>query len=387
MQDNLKWLDGLLEGKDYIAGNRFTIADIILFAALDFGAGVGQKIDPSLKNVNAWFKRVEARPSAAEEPASCRRPTENEGLSDAREYRRDSLRRRPRWCARRPATPARASSRSSALPGHAGFGYSFILERTTRGGASGKLVLRVAPEGVQDRRPCRRGAPGAHHEVARGYRRAGAPRSCGMATRRNFSGVPTSSMASSTGSSSADVALPAEEARAYARTGIETLAALHRVPWEPRRDAWGSVTELSEEMKRLDHLLDRDTLDPKVVARAPELREKLRSSLPANPRVGIVHGDFQFSNILFKEHKTAAVIDWEISMIGPTLLDLGWICFFADRASFVDDGTVQHRDAADCRTRSWTSTRRAREFRFRWTRCDGSARLQDIASASSLVST
>ena len=64
VQDNLKWLDGLLEGKDYIAGNRFTIADIILFAALDFGAGVGQKIDPSLKNVNAWFKRVDARPSA-----------------------------------------------------------------------------------------------------------------------------------------------------------------------------------------------------------------------------------------------------------------------------------------------------------------------------------
>ncbi|HLI79786.1 MAG TPA: glutathione binding-like protein, partial [Candidatus Binataceae bacterium] len=64
VQDNLKWLDGLLEGKDYIAGNRFTMADIILFAALDFGSGIGQKIDPSLKNVNAWFKRVDARPSA-----------------------------------------------------------------------------------------------------------------------------------------------------------------------------------------------------------------------------------------------------------------------------------------------------------------------------------
>jgi len=36
-----------------------------------------------------------------------------------------------------------------ALPGHAGFGYSFMLDRTTSGGASGKLVLRVAPEGVR----------------------------------------------------------------------------------------------------------------------------------------------------------------------------------------------------------------------------------------------
>lgn len=64
VQDNLKWLDGQLEGKEYIAGNRLTVADIILYCALDFGAGVGQKIDPSLKNVNAWFKRMDARPSA-----------------------------------------------------------------------------------------------------------------------------------------------------------------------------------------------------------------------------------------------------------------------------------------------------------------------------------
>jgi glutathione S-transferase len=64
VQDKLKWLDHLLEGKQYIAGDRFTIADIILFAALDFGGSVGQKIDPSLKNVNAWFKRVDGRPSA-----------------------------------------------------------------------------------------------------------------------------------------------------------------------------------------------------------------------------------------------------------------------------------------------------------------------------------
>jgi glutathione S-transferase len=64
VQDGLKWLDRLLEGKDYIAGKRFTIADIILFSALDFGGSVGQKIDPSLKNVNAWFQRVASRPSA-----------------------------------------------------------------------------------------------------------------------------------------------------------------------------------------------------------------------------------------------------------------------------------------------------------------------------------
>jgi glutathione S-transferase len=66
VQDGLKWLDQQLEGKQWVAGDRFTIADIILYCALDFGAGVGQKIDPSLKNVNAWFARVNGRPSAKE---------------------------------------------------------------------------------------------------------------------------------------------------------------------------------------------------------------------------------------------------------------------------------------------------------------------------------
>jgi len=64
VQDNLQWLDKLLEGHDFIVGNRLTMADIILYCALDFGAGVGQKIDPSLKNVNAWFKRMDSRASA-----------------------------------------------------------------------------------------------------------------------------------------------------------------------------------------------------------------------------------------------------------------------------------------------------------------------------------
>ncbi|HTY56823.1 MAG TPA: glutathione S-transferase family protein [Candidatus Binataceae bacterium] len=64
VQDKLKWLDGQLQGKQFIAGDKFTIADIILYCALDFGADFNQKIDPSLSNVNAWFKRVDSRPSA-----------------------------------------------------------------------------------------------------------------------------------------------------------------------------------------------------------------------------------------------------------------------------------------------------------------------------------
>ena len=44
VQDNLAWLDPLMAGKQWIVGPRFTMADIILYAALDFGRGVGQPV-------------------------------------------------------------------------------------------------------------------------------------------------------------------------------------------------------------------------------------------------------------------------------------------------------------------------------------------------------
>lgn len=63
-RDNLAWLDALLAGKKFIAGDRFTIADIILYCATDFGVSVGQPLDPALKNLAAWKQNVASRPSA-----------------------------------------------------------------------------------------------------------------------------------------------------------------------------------------------------------------------------------------------------------------------------------------------------------------------------------
>ena len=64
-RDNLAWLDDLLQGKRFIAGDRFTMADIILYCALDFGASVGQPLDGELTNLVTWKQTVASRPSAA----------------------------------------------------------------------------------------------------------------------------------------------------------------------------------------------------------------------------------------------------------------------------------------------------------------------------------
>ena len=64
-REKLAWLDGLMQGHQFIAGSRFTLADIFLFAFLDFGRTVGQPLDPSLKWLSGWFERIAERPSAA----------------------------------------------------------------------------------------------------------------------------------------------------------------------------------------------------------------------------------------------------------------------------------------------------------------------------------
>jgi len=63
--NRLQWLNEQLgDGRDYLCGKRFTLADIHLYCFLDFGAMVGQPLDPANANIAAWFARIGERPSA-----------------------------------------------------------------------------------------------------------------------------------------------------------------------------------------------------------------------------------------------------------------------------------------------------------------------------------
>ncbi|HBK06509.1 MAG TPA: glutathione S-transferase [Acetobacteraceae bacterium] len=64
-QEKLAWLDRQIAGRTFICGNRFTLADVFLFAFLQFGATVKQGLDPANTHLVAWYDRMAARPSAA----------------------------------------------------------------------------------------------------------------------------------------------------------------------------------------------------------------------------------------------------------------------------------------------------------------------------------
>jgi glutathione S-transferase len=63
-EDNLKWLDRELANRHFIAGDRFSVADITAMIALDFARVSKIMIQPEQKNLARWHAEVSARPSA-----------------------------------------------------------------------------------------------------------------------------------------------------------------------------------------------------------------------------------------------------------------------------------------------------------------------------------
>lgn len=61
---SLQWLDRELEGHDYVVGNDFSVADIMMLCSVDFGIYTGLNIPDDCANVKAWHERVSARPSS-----------------------------------------------------------------------------------------------------------------------------------------------------------------------------------------------------------------------------------------------------------------------------------------------------------------------------------
>jgi glutathione S-transferase len=61
----LKWLDSQLQGREFIAGSRYTMADIHALTAILFAKQMlDLKIDPALRELTRWYATVSSRSSA-----------------------------------------------------------------------------------------------------------------------------------------------------------------------------------------------------------------------------------------------------------------------------------------------------------------------------------
>jgi len=60
----MTWLDGELAGRNHIAGEDYTLADIVAQCACVLGKAVGLRIAPEMTHLSRWFAQASARPTA-----------------------------------------------------------------------------------------------------------------------------------------------------------------------------------------------------------------------------------------------------------------------------------------------------------------------------------
>jgi glutathione S-transferase len=63
-EGRMAWLDTVLAEREFIAGDRYTIADITALCGIDFGRVSKIRIDPAQTHLARWHAAVSARPSA-----------------------------------------------------------------------------------------------------------------------------------------------------------------------------------------------------------------------------------------------------------------------------------------------------------------------------------
>jgi aminoglycoside phosphotransferase (APT) family kinase protein len=114
------------------------------------------------------------------------------------------------------------------------------------------------------------------------------------------------------------------------RQTMTALAGVHRVDWQHRAACLGTFWGFELDITRWDRFYERSA-EQQSLTLQPRVRQKLLDSIPGDAHIGLYHGDCNWSNVLCSEDaRVTALIDWELTGIGATLNDVGWLCAFSD---------------------------------------------------------
>ena len=109
---------------------------------------------------------------------------------------------------------------------------------------------------------------------------------------------------------------------------VEAIARLSRVDWRARgleglgRPDGFHERQVDRWYAHLERFKFRDIPGLDVAG------DWLRGRKPRSYEPGIMHGDYQFANVMFHHGapaRMAAIVDWEMGTVGDSLLDLAWV--------------------------------------------------------------
>jgi aminoglycoside phosphotransferase (APT) family kinase protein len=212
-----------------------------------------------------------------------------------------------------------------------------------------RMVLRKRPPGEH---------PRGAHDVGREFRIISAlhgtpvptPEPILYRSEPDVVGTPFYLMGRLDGPVFHDAALPEVakgERRAYYRELARVLAALHAVDVDAvglgdfRRPERFLVRQLNTWARQWGTLAESDP----DVSRAITW---LRANLPDEEAIGIFHGDYKFTNVIFAADapRIVGVLDWELCTVGDPLCDLAHLWSFLWNTTQEEYGGIRGKDWA-----------------------------------------
>ncbi len=130
---------------------------------------------------------------------------------------------------------------------------------------------------------------------------------------------------------------------------VDGIARLSKVDWQARGlEGFGHPEGFHERQvdRWLAHLR---AFEFRPIPGIDEAAAWLRTHKPRSYVPGIMHGDYQFANVMYRHGapaRLAAIVDWEMATIGDPLLDLGWVIngWPDDATMSSGQGTVSYVD-------------------------------------------
>jgi aminoglycoside phosphotransferase (APT) family kinase protein len=149
-----------------------------------------------------------------------------------------------------------------------------------------------------------------------------------------------------------------EQVRAASTALVEVLARLHAVdPAAVGLDDFGRPDGyLERQVRRWGQQWERSK--QRELPEIDELIKRLNAALPAQQPPAIVHGDYNFRNVMLDEHDPGhlvAVFDWEMATLGDPLADLGLLLAYWGRQEGVPPFTTRGETSPVSGPQDWPS--------------------------------